>query len=281
MENINIVLASDKNYLPYLEVTLKSLLAHHKNISVFILSTGDISKDWLLHKTPFFAKRNSKLFLANLDIKAIDKFKGNGYISKATYLRYYIEDLFEYSDSPYWVYLDCDILINGNITTPFIENPPCSLMAVSDPYIMNQLPNHRFIYEDYFNAGVLYINSNYWNRNKQKLIYFTEKLQQELMFGDQDILNFLFRNNWIKLNIEYNFQNNNLILLDNPTTPKIIHFTGPIKPLADHQFSYAKDSVSLFRAYNNIHWDDIVNLPVGFFTLTLGQNETDRFKNFR
>lgn len=37
------MMASDANYLPYVEITLKSLLMHNENLSVFILHTGDIS----------------------------------------------------------------------------------------------------------------------------------------------------------------------------------------------------------------------------------------------
>ncbi|WP_261383238.1 hypothetical protein [Haemophilus influenzae] len=36
----NVMMASDANYLPYVEITLKSLLMHNENLSVFILHTG-------------------------------------------------------------------------------------------------------------------------------------------------------------------------------------------------------------------------------------------------
>lgn len=42
----NVMMASDANYLPYVEITLKSLLMHNENLSVFILHTGDISESW-------------------------------------------------------------------------------------------------------------------------------------------------------------------------------------------------------------------------------------------
>lgn len=46
MNQVNVLLASDANYLPYLEVALKSLLTHHHNLTVFVLNTGDIPSSW-------------------------------------------------------------------------------------------------------------------------------------------------------------------------------------------------------------------------------------------
>ncbi len=45
------------------EITLKSLLMHNENLSVFILHTGDISESWQNDLQPYFAKRYSTLQL--------------------------------------------------------------------------------------------------------------------------------------------------------------------------------------------------------------------------
>ncbi|HDL6065084.1 TPA: glycosyltransferase family 8 protein, partial [Mannheimia haemolytica] len=119
MKKYNIVFSADKNYLPYLEIALKSLLAHHNHLSIFILSTGDISHHWIETLRPYLENRYSTLRLGYLDSNNLANFNSNGYITNSTYLRYYIEELFEHSDSPYWIYLDCDLVVNGNITDPF------------------------------------------------------------------------------------------------------------------------------------------------------------------
>lgn len=59
------------------EITLKSLLMHNENLSVFILHTGDISESWQNDLQPYFAKRYSTLQLVhmisinNLDISPV------------------------------------------------------------------------------------------------------------------------------------------------------------------------------------------------------------------
>lgn len=60
------MMASDANYLPYVEITLKSLLMHNENLSVFILHTGDISESWQNDLQLYFAKRYSTLQLVHM-----------------------------------------------------------------------------------------------------------------------------------------------------------------------------------------------------------------------
>lgn len=275
MSKINVVLATDANYMNYLEVTLKSLLAHNENLSVFVLNMGDISSEWEIRLQPYFAKRNSSLKLVYFDDAKFSNFKSSGYISTATYLRFYIPSIFGLSETPYWVYLDCDIVINGNIKSPIYENNISNyeIGAVSDLYV-NSLNSHPYLNQDYFNAGVLYLNAQKLRKSfSDDLMELYEQLQEKIVFGDQDILNFYFKNNWVQLSKKYNFQlahilHNNADEFDDPA---IIHFTGSNKPLANLYFDNVKCKtiVSLFRLYNSLSWEDIVNLPIGTIKLRL------------
>ncbi|UQX79564.1 glycosyltransferase family 8 protein [Mannheimia haemolytica] len=236
MKKYNIVFSADKNYLPYLEIALKSLLAHHNHLSIFILSTGDISHHWIETLRPYLENRYSTLRLGYLDSNNLANFNSNGYITNSTYLRYYIEELFEHSDSPYWIYLDCDLVVNGNITDPFtnLDFSFGSIAAIADPYV-NKLKNHPYIYKNYFNAGVFYLNAKHFS--KQPFIQLTERFKENLPFGDQDILNYCFQYNWIELDRKYNYQTEHLLddiaqqKISPNYIPHIIHFTGGIKPL--------------------------------------------------
>lgn len=226
MNRTNILLASDKNYLPYLETALKSLLAHHNDLNVFVFNQGDIPESWVGGLQGFFAKRRSKLTLAYLPPEYLSQFSANGYISPSTYLRYYIEDLFPYADNPNWIYLDCDLVANGDITQPFAEQQPAALMAVSDPFVA-ALPEHPFRKGRYFNAGVLYIRADYWQPCKHELVALTAELKNELAFGDQDVLNRYFRNRWTELDAGYNFQLDHILKCgaDSITPPPRQNFT--------------------------------------------------------
>lgn len=296
MKKYNIVFAADNNYLPYLEIALKSLLSHHSNLSIFIINAGDISNQWADSLIPHFSKRNSTLTLAYLDPINLANFKSNGYITKSTYLRYYIEELFEFSNSSEWIYLDCDIVINGNITEPFekLDFSLCSIAAISDPYV-NKLKDHPYIYNNYFNAGVLYLNTKYFG--KQAFIELTEMFKDNLPFGDQDILNYYFKHNWMELDKKYNYQLEHLSndisqdIITSNYIPHIFHFTGEVKPLeyklninnipdvfhfsggGENPLEYRinlnslKNIINLFLFYHKTDWDILTNLPLGTIQL--------------
>lgn len=280
MSKVNIVLATDANYLRYAEITLKSLLAHNQNLSVFIMCTGDISQEWGDRLTSYFEKRNSTLKFVYFDVNHLSSFSSSSYISTATYLRFYIPLLFQYSESPYWIYLDCDIVINGDVTSPFYQYnfANYALGTVSDPYV-NSL-SHSYINQDYFNAGVLYLNKNKvqsgnYTSFTSDLFGLANELKDNVLFGDQDLLNFYFKDNWLSLSQEYNFQLANMKLYNKreKVNPAIIHFTGPVKPLGTisikHECECVKNVISLFRIYDSVSWDDIVNLPIGTITLKI------------
>lgn len=280
MSKVNIVLATDANYLRYAEITLKSLLAHNQNLSVFIMCTGDISQEWGDRLTSYFEKRNSTLKFVYFDVNHLSSFSSSSYISTATYLRFYIPLLFQYSESPYWIYLDCDIVINGDVTSPFYQYnfANYALGAVSDPYV-NSL-SHSYINQDYFNAGVLYLNKNKvqsgnYTSFTSDLFGLANELKDNVLFGDQDLLNFYFKDNWLSLSQEYNFQLANMKLYNKreKVNPAIIHFTGSVKPLGPisikHECECVKNVISLFRIYDSVSWDDIVNLPIGTITLKI------------
>lgn len=133
-EKINVVFATDAKYLNYLEITLKSLLAHNENLSVFVMNTGSIDIAWLNKLQPYFEKRNCSLQLVKIDNSFLADFNPHAHISPAGYLRFYIDSLFQYSSNPYWIYLDCDIVINDDITLPFkkYDFSSYALGAVSD-----------------------------------------------------------------------------------------------------------------------------------------------------
>ncbi|AXP37805.1 TPA: glycosyltransferase [Haemophilus influenzae] len=205
-----------------------------------------------------------------MDKSELDSFSANNYITSATYLRFYIDRLLHYSDIPYWIYLDCDIVINGNITLPFeyLDFSRHTIAAVLDPYVTRI--GRPYKDKDYFNAGVLYFNMDKYQLGissfSKELITLHIQLKESLIYGDQDILNYYFKEQWIPLDKRYNFQLDHMISFDSlDTSPNIFHFTGPHKPL-DNIFSEnvcVNAVISLFRLYASISWQDIYSLPLG------------------
>lgn len=283
MSKINVVFATDANYLDYLEIVLKSLLAHNENLYVFVMNTGDIPEEWENKLQPYFERRDCVLKLVNFRKSCLEDFNPHAHISPAGYLRFYIDSLFQISKNPYWIYLDCDIVINGDITEPFRKYnfSNYALGAVSDLGVntYKQFEDHPYKNKDYFNSGVLYLNAIKLLEDYQdfsaELRELVINLQDETVMGDQDILNYYFKDDWIKLSNCYNTQLENLFFSEREKEilqPTIIHFTGKNKPLGEINTNsqFATSVISLFRLYNQLSWENLVNMPLGTITLKLG-----------
>jgi lipopolysaccharide biosynthesis glycosyltransferase len=137
------------------------------------------------------------------------------------------------------VYLDCDMMVRApieNIAEIDLESFP--IAAVAEPYAMGikhrrDMKLNRDIFDPadpYFNAGLIVIDMKGW---RDAMII--EKLEAMLSDGtmarlyyDQDFLNIIFVNNWLKLDQRWN-------IVDprwphQALNPFLLHYTGRHKP---------------------------------------------------
>lgn len=121
MFNAAIVFSCDKNYFPFLEVSLYSLIEHlssEKTYQIFILS-DDLNREEVASlssylKEEFSLKRFSiELKKAEENITENKLFYTEIHVSKATYLRFYIPSLF--SEFNKVLYLDCDLIFFDSV----------------------------------------------------------------------------------------------------------------------------------------------------------------------
>lgn len=265
MCGFNLVLATDQRYFPYAEIMLKSVLHHHQHLTIFILSFDKLDDKWITQLQQLCQYRQSVLFSVQVDKPKIT-LREQGYISQSTYLRYYIEYLFPYGKGNRWLYLDCDLVVNNDISQPFLlpEFEQYPVMAVLDPYMMKQADN-RFKQGDYFNAGVLYINAEKWGTACETLLALTEQYQTALVYGDQDILNLYFQHKWYALPRDYNLQTTYLEqeIIENV---KILHFTGKQKPW-NCDMSTTENIChynAIFHFYRQLDWFQAVTSELDF-----------------
>lgn len=287
MRPVNIVLAFDEQYQHMAEVLLKSLCRYHNNMAIFIVSHQDLNVEFKqsLYQNLMNLGKHKIIDVKFIVIDISDvNYKENGYISKSTYLRYYIEYLFPLGYSDNWLYLDVDMLVVRNIFAPFnsAKFQDYALASVSDIYV-NKMPEHvaKFGSDDYFNAGVLYINAKKWNNVKEQLIQLTKQYADELRFGDQDILNLFFKNAWLKLPKEYNTQfDHQLENTLNNQTARILHFTGAKKPthyLTQNPLATNYPNLQRYQYYNQMNWENInTRQSVAVVTSTIGRPELER-----
>ena len=196
-QSINVVMASDYNFLKYTAVAIKSIIANHKKekrINFFLLEEklmqeidrekylSIIGDRGVLHEIP-------------VDAEVYHNLRTTPGISVATYFRLKMDEILP-SSLYKIVYLDSDIIVCDDIEDLFeIDMGDCILCGVEDSiaksYIkkFSQKTNSKHI-----NAGVMLVNLQ-----KLREIGFQNILEDylkskkyTLMLGDQEILNGIF-----------------------------------------------------------------------------------------
>lgn len=252
MKTVNLFFACDDNYVPFLAVTLTSIQENcdsDRKYDVRVLHTGlkQENRDRLMAS---FSKPNFSLCfwdISGILEKYADRLYTRDYYSKSTYYRLFIPELFPQLEKA--LYLDCDIVVTGDISKLYDQDMgdnlvaavPDSMVTAIEPfarYVQNRL---RVKPEHYFNAGVLMMNLAEM-RNMQ----FTEvflKLLERVTFRvaqDQDYLNVICKDRVRYLGREWNTMPGAAFCED----PKLIHFNLDCKP-------WWRDDVP----FSDIFWD--------------------------
>ncbi len=215
---IPVVFASDDNYVPYLAVTIKSLIEHVSNenfYEIFILE-NKISEYNKKNIQSLSKIDNVKIEFINVadylnNLKS-ETFFTSGYINISSYFRCFIIDIFKDYDKI--IYLDSDIIILEDIANLYniTISKNKALGVIRDIGIINILNNKSRVdlykFEnylkkdlnlsnpaDYFQAGVLIMNLK--ELCKINLISLCFKKTKEIktpFYYDQCILNSIFYN---------------------------------------------------------------------------------------
>ncbi len=215
---LNIVLASDNNYAPFLGVAITSLIKNNQEdfdkINIFILD-DEISEDNkkrlekltnnLHHSLTFIKTKN----LADLEVNIVGLNRNLNMNSFTTYSRLFIASLLP-KDIDKVIYLDCDALIVDTFKELWdinIDDYYCG--AVLDG-INTAIKNYLGfkLEDDFINAGFLLINLKKWREEnvEEKFIKFMVENQDKFYQHDQGILNNVLKDQFLILDPKYNFQ---------------------------------------------------------------------------
>jgi lipopolysaccharide biosynthesis glycosyltransferase len=254
---IPIFFATDDNYAPFLSVTLNSML---KNASkeyfykIFVLTTN---------LNPEYEKRIKLEITDNASIEFIslknelDKvqkmFYLRDYYSKETYYRFFIANLFPQYDKV--LYLDCDIIILGDISELYNTDISNYLVGAAPEEVMNVVEVFGNYVEKtldidrqkYFNAGILLINAERFRKEKieEQFVDLLNRFKFSVT-QDQDYLNVLCKNQvkffelgWNKTSFKnVGFNDNDLKIIHYKIHYKPWHYTGV--EYENHFWDYAK-----------------------------------------
>lgn len=214
---MNIVLASDDNYVPLLTISIVSFLENNCNdsdeINVFILNDGITNKNIekirnILNKyecnISFIKTKN----IENLNSKIVSLERDN-ISSFTTYSRLFISSLIP-DNIDKIIYLDCDILVVDSMKQLWDEDISDYYCAAVLDCCNTTIQKMLGISEDdnYINAGMLYINLKKWREDnvEEKFLEFIMNNQNRFYQHDQGIINSTFKDNIKIISPQYNLQ---------------------------------------------------------------------------
>lgn len=263
-ETMNIVCATDDNYVPLCGIMVTSLLENNRDchVVIYILTKGlnTYSRNMfskLLDKNNYDAEIH--ICEVNNDMFKHCPVRTGDHISLAAYYRLLIPYVLpRHVDKA--LYLDCDIMVDASLNdlyTTNISNVALAACAEHDGEIgllqISESHIQRLDYPiewGYFNSGVLLINLSYWREHKisEALFAYIEKNKDKCLCHDQDVLNAVLGGQKRFLPYKYNFmtylftsgfaQYDKTVFLQE--RPVIIHFCTPAKPwdwyLPDYPF---------------------------------------------
>jgi lipopolysaccharide biosynthesis glycosyltransferase len=160
-----------------------------------------------------------------------------GRYTPVVYLRLFLADILP-PDIQRLVFIDCDVLVRAPLAElAAIDLQGRVLAAVSESQRLafqsgRDLTRRSYFdpADDYFNAGVMLIDFEQW-RSIDLVRQFTNQVlpqDRPRFFQDQDILNLIFRDRWLKLPVTWNFQDPRAS--HEPFDLAVLHYTGKAKP---------------------------------------------------
>lgn len=277
-QNVPVVFAVDKNYVPYLSVAIQSIIDNNDkflNYDIVVLYTDlfEFQKRMLLSQVE--GRKNISIRFVNMD-RWIDEYKLRSlmlinHITISAYFRLLTSEIF--ANYKKIIYLDCDVVVNDDIAKLYnldINNK--SLAACLDTVISNNLDTclikHGFVpylqnvlgmkdEKRYFNSGVLVINVEKWRKTHIINYLFQLAKINNRFFHDQNILNAAFEEDYYELppvwNLQYHIKfkwpdykmklsDSLMFLYDNINAkPRIIHYTSSEKPWNELMHTYTSD----------------------------------------
>ena len=225
---MTVAFASDDGYAPYLLVAVSSLLRHlptERECRIVVMDSGISAyyKDRLTEVVKHTHSRAGLRFLpvAELDAQLDAFFARRGSKGRVTawsyttYYRLFLSSLLPECSRLF--YLDVDILICDDLSRVFdIDMQGKSVGTVQDVCLCcdgstaverRNLERSGQNMARYFNAGIMLINLDKW-RETSDFIECVENVFCELpnlVYPDQDILNYMFRDDMVQLEKRWNF----------------------------------------------------------------------------
>ncbi len=301
-DNIPIFLASNDKYAPFVATTIASVCYNTKSFCNFYVLDSGISnlnkKRIELLKEKF---NNFSIEYLKVDLNKFKNFQLLAHISLDTYSRFFIPILKPELDKV--IYIDVDVSVLGDIKELYNVDLKDHFLGATPEYYaidcqMRVAKNLDIKYnknKQFFNAGILLINSKKWRENNitDKLFEIQNKYNNVLEYGDQDVLIKEFYEDYIELDSRFNLLSGQLVYKSDFSkevedevnraikSPIIRHFETSNKPWLTNENFYGGDLQNFndfwfFAEMTNFH----KNILFNYFNNTLSTNLNNVLTNY-
>lgn len=242
---LHIALAFDQNFWAPAYATMRGicLATHRRSDLVFHLCHPELRPGTVEDLSRIAAEFGATLI--HYDItqdaeyrRAAAELPHTKYISEVMYARLFFDRIIGPSVSRL-LYIDSDILVRWPIEQLIGSDlSGQTIGAVKDPHALVS-SNHRDGNRDrdlfdpadpYFNSGVLLIDLDRWRAEDipGRLRSLESDGTLKRLINDQQVLNYLFKNSWIQLDLSWNTLAAGVAM--EALDPKAVHYTGIDKP---------------------------------------------------
>lgn len=193
---MNIVCATDDNFVQHCCIMLVSLLCNNKGVDIFVMTEGLKEENYRIIEDEVSAKDGHVHFCivdnSLIENMPLSKVEGLNHISRATYYRLLIADILP-KEVDCVLYLDCDIVVNDSLEDFWnIDMTNKAIAAVPQIGAGYECERLGYPIEDgYFNAGVTLMNLDYCRSHNvtEEMLSYVEQNYDRLRYNDQDVLN--------------------------------------------------------------------------------------------
>jgi lipopolysaccharide biosynthesis glycosyltransferase len=252
MPIMNILVATDKNYLPYTYTMLVSLLENNRGnrVNLFYISydIDDMSIDRFKR---FFAPYNVIITFLKYDRSPIAGLKTGFHFSHAMYLRIVSPDIIPETVNRI-LYLDSDTIVMKSLTDVYntdLDGRFIGAVVNGNHKMKENAPDEHA----YFYSGVMLIDLDKFRSNdiSGRVLDYASRHYDNLVWPDQDALNAILYDKCLALHPRWNIQSSMINgstgmsglpsgeILEAISEPGIIHYEGtgkPWQPFCSHPY---------------------------------------------
>lgn len=278
---INIALAFDENFITPFYVLLTSIFENNRDnkIILHVIATG-VDEEEKSEISRYVEANMADIYFYNLSEQKKLESLQNIHLESARYTIAIYYRLFFAIIIPESVkkvlYMDVDTIVLQNLADLYNLNiNPFPVAAVKDNTfgILNEkdlLEATGIDVNDYFNSGVLLIDTGRWKEEKisERTLKFISENKNLLKYPDQDALNHVLKNNWYKLSNLFNFGHseisiqltkkevlkNNKIVIIHYTSSKPWHFTNSARLRSIYYGYFKKSPYTKKKKYIDFTW---------------------------